>query len=109
MVPRNCLSLALDRWHESGGWLGCRRSKYWTVGHVVYVSPEGRIESYVPPGELAHPLQALVGFEAELREFDPPELARPIPISGIVWSAWLFALGATGWGVSRAWRNYRNG
>lgn len=102
--PKNCLTDALDRLHDLGGYVGVRRSEHWPVAHALHVTREGRIASYAPPGKLDHPLQALAGFEGELHDDDPAALAQPMSIAGIVVSAWLCAFGATIWAISRGLR-----
>lgn len=103
----NCLAYALARWHEHGGALRIVRSRHWGMPHVLHEAQDGTITHYVPPRDLATPLQSLWGFDGEVRVGD--NMVRgPMPLRGIVIGAWLLALGATGWAVGglirRAWR-----
>ena len=104
MIPRNCLAYALARWHTDGGALRIVRSRHWGMPHVLHEAQDGTVTHYVPPRELANPLQSLWGFDGEVRTGDT-EMRGPIPLLGIVIGAWLLALGATGWGLKRMiWR-----
>lgn len=104
-MPRNCLTHALDKLHAEGGYVRLRRSKYWSSMHVMHESVEGHLSSYVPPEDLLHPAAALLGFDGEVRDTDPIELARPMTTWGIVFSAWLLAFGVLVWAAGRWWRH----
>lgn len=104
MIPRNCLTYALDRWHLDGGYFECRRSSHWGIAHALHRGVGGEITSYVPPHKLRKPTQSLVGFEGDVALSDDAAKALPMTVLGIVVSAWIFALGATAWAL---WRSIR--
>lgn len=98
----NCLSHALTRWHTDGGALRIVRSHHWGMPHAQHEAQDGTVTHYVPPRDLAKPLQSLWGFAGEVRTGDDA-VRGPMPLPGIVVGAWLLALGATGWAVARLW------
>ena len=103
MPPRNCLTETLDRLVTDGGYFAARGSAHSTWGmHVLHISPEG-VAHYAPGATLDSPARALAGFDGLWwdRELDDP---RPVPVRAVVVSAWLLAIGATGWVVGRLWR-----
>lgn len=103
-VMDNCLTHALDQLTARGGYLAARSSAHWPVLHVLHVAADGQITHLVPPAPLRRPVQALAGFAGVVRRADDAALARPLPVGALVISAWLFALGATAWGLRRALR-----
>ena len=102
MVPRNCLSFALTRWHEDGGYIVLRKSAARATPHVLHIGDEG-LQHYSPGAPLGHPVHALIGYDGVTWDRDMAD-APPVPIRGIVVGAWLLALGATGWALCRLWR-----
>lgn len=96
----NCLSHALDRWHEHGGYLLVRRSSHWGMPHVLTVTPEG-LQHFAPGATLGHPAQSLVGFDGVAWDRDLAD-APPMPVHGIVLGSLLLFVGACGWAVRRA-------
>jgi hypothetical protein len=101
MVPRNCLTYALDAWHEHGGYFVARRSSHWGMPHVLHMTKDGEIASYSPPEKLRKPVCALVGFDGSVVEGDKATLASPISMFGIVAGSWALAFGSTWWAFSR--------
>ena len=99
----NCLSYALDKWHEEGGYIVLRKSSHWGMPHVLHEAQDGTITHYVPPRALEKPVQALWGFAGEVRVGDGA-VRGPMPLLGIVVGAWLLAIGAMGWAIGRLWR-----
>ena len=106
MSPPNCLAHALDKIVVEGGYLAARRSEYWGSMHVMHVSHDGQICSYIPPVPLEHPLKALCGFDGYTVAGDALWRARAMSPGWMVASAWLFALGVTGGAVRRAARKF---
>lgn len=106
MIPRNCLSYVLDRLATAGGYGAFRHSDHSGWGmHVLHISAEG-VAHYAPGATLDHPAEALMGFDGV--EWDR-ELAdaKPVSVRAIVISAWIFALGATAWGISKLWERIK--
>jgi hypothetical protein len=101
----NCITKALERWHEDGGYLVVRRSGYWGVPHVLTVTKEGLLH-YEPGAPLANPVQALVGYDGVTWDRDLAD-APPVPLRGIVFGSWILTVTATLWAVGRLWRRYR--
>ena len=87
----NCLTKGLDLWHKQGGYLVLRATAHpttvWQAPHVLHVSPEG-IQHFAPGATLAHPVQALVGFDGVIWDRDmadaPPMLLRGIALAAVV-------------------------
>jgi hypothetical protein len=111
----NCLGDALDRWHTRHGYIVFRCSEHawseaqprWVLPHAMHIDTAGRLTSYVPHGDLPHPLHALFpGFEGKVLDHDPAP-AAPMPLRGILIGSWLLALGATCWAVSVLWRRWK--
>lgn len=100
-MVHNCLTYALDRWIAEGGYIVWRKSEHWPVPHMLHVAPDGTISSYVPPEKLNHPLQALVGFDGEVRNTDPVLLARPMTAWGVFTGACLLLGGVLVWAAGR--------
>lgn len=102
LIPRNCLSVTLDRWHEEGGYFVARTSEHTDLfTHAMLVERDGTISNYRPPEKLCHPLQALTGFEGGAVGKDPARLARPIKL-GTAWIASLILfVGVTGWALDK--------
>lgn len=99
----NCLSFALTRWHEHGGYLVLRKSAARATPHVLWVGDEG-LQHYSPGAPLGHPVHALIGYDGVTWDREMTD-APPVPLRGIVIGAWLLALGATGWALKRMiWR-----
>ncbi len=103
MIPRNCISYALTRWHEDGGALRIVRSRHWGMPHVMHEAKDGTVTHYVPHRTLGKPIQSLWGFDGKVRKAGKVPCG-PMPLRGIVIGAWLLAIGATGWAVGRLWR-----
>lgn len=68
--------------------------------HALHISPQG-LAHYAPGATLDHPAQTLAGFDG-VRWGTELDDARPVRASVV--SAWIFALGATVWALSRLWR-----
>lgn len=101
MVPRNCLSHALDRWHAEGGYLVLRKSSARAWPHVMTVTGQG-LQHYSPGAPLGQPVHALIGFDGVVWDRDMAD-APPVPLRGIAIGALLLFVGATAWVVARLW------
>lgn len=101
MIPKNCLSLVLDRLNERGGYFVVRLSEHWRGLHVLWMSPSGELEQYSPPAKLDSPWRAFVGYEGAWVGGDRSELARPIPRLSLVAGSWTLAIGVTVWALWR--------
>lgn len=99
----NCLTHALTKWREEGGYIVFRKSEHWGVPHVLHVSTEGEFSSYVPKGRLPHPLLAIFGFEGEEIDQDNEYNAKPMKTTSIVAGSVLLLGGAVIWATGRAW------
>ena len=102
MRPRNCLHYALNEWHTDGGALRIVRSRHWGIPHVEHEAHDGTITHYVPPRDLAKPVQSLCGFDGAVRVGDD-EARGPMPMRGIIVGSWLLAAGVLLWAVSKLW------
>lgn len=102
MIPRNCLSHALDRWHTEGGYLVLRKSSARAWPHVVTVTGQG-LQHFAPGAPLGHPVHALVGYDGVVWDRELAD-APPAPLRGIVIGATLLFVGAAAWALSRLWR-----
>ena len=102
MIPRNCLSTVLGRWHEDGGYLVLRKSSARAWPHVLHVGGEG-LQHYAPGAPLGHPVHALVGYDGVLWDRDLAD-APPVPLRGIVVGTLILALGVIFWAIARLWR-----
>ena len=100
MIPKNCLSRALDILHAEGGYFIARKSANRETLHAGNVTHEG-LQHYSPGAPLAHRWSALMGFDGVSWDREVSD-APPVSKRGIVISAWIFALGATAWGIHRA-------
>ena len=102
----NCLSYALDKWHEDGGYLVIRTTAHptllWRAGHVAHIGPEG-LTHFCPGSTLGHPVQSLAGFDGVMWDRDLAD-TPPMPLRGVFLSSLILALGATGWAIGRLWR-----
>lgn len=100
---RNCLSEALIRWHEQGGYFVLRASahptQFWRAPHAIHVGPEG-IQHFAPGAPLGHPVQALVGFDGVTWDRDMAD-APPMPLRGIALAAVIGCVGALLWVAGR--------
>ena len=106
MIPRNCLSTVLDRLVSQGGYGAFRGSSHSRWGlHVLHISAEG-VSHYAPGATLDHPAEALMGFDGVAWDRELAD-AKPVAIKAIVISAWIFALGATAWAVSKLWERIK--
>jgi len=114
-VGENCLSHALDKWSGEGGYLLIVRASdhpwslrhpRWVLSHVMHMDSAGYLTSYAPEKDLAHPARALFGFEGQVSSFDASP-ANPMPVRGLLASAWLLAFGSTAWAIRRQWRKWR--
>lgn len=99
----NCLSYALNAWHEHGGALRFVRSSHWLMPHVLHEAQDGAITHYVPFRTLDKPIHSLLGFDGKVRKGDNVKRG-PMPLLGIVVGSWLLPILATGWVVGRLWR-----
>ena len=107
MIPRNCLSHALDRWHTDGGYLVLRKSSARAWPHVLHVGDEG-LQHFAPGASLGHPVHALVGYDGVVWDRELAD-APPVPLRGIVIGAVLLLVGACGWALGRMIRGRANG
>ena len=105
----NCVTESLDRWCDKGGYIAVfRRSSHWGVGHVMHIDSDGRLTSFGPEKDLAHPAAAIFGFDGVIKDYDPSP-AEPMTPRGVFVSAGLFAVLATAWCLRRAWKRWRVG
>lgn len=100
MIPKNCLSRALDILHTEGGYFIARKSSNRETLHAGNVTHEG-LQHYSPGAPLPHRWSALMGFDGVVWDREVAD-APPVSKRGIVVSAWIFALGATAWSIHRA-------
>lgn len=91
-----CLTYALDRWHQHGGRINFRRSSHWPIAHVQHTDDMSQLAHFVPPADLPTPAHALIGFWGEVLHHDT-EPCRPMSIGGIVASAFLLLAGTLVW------------
>ena len=101
LVWGQCLTFALDQWHQHGGRIHFRRSSHWPIAHVQHTDDLSQLSHFVPPGDLPTPAHALFGFWGEVLHHDS-EPCRPMPIWGIVASAVLLMFGVLFWAVITA-------
>lgn len=106
IVPPNCLSKALDRWHTAGGYIAFRKSSVRSTPHAMHIGPDG-LRHYVPKAPLPYSWSALLGFDGDLLE-EETSPAPPVPLRGVLIGVWILAIGGTVWVVDRlvrrAWR-----
>ena len=102
----NCLSHALNAWHEDGGYIVLRKSAARATPHVMHIGDEG-LQHYSPGAPLGHPFHALIGFDGVTWDREMAD-APPVPIRGIVIGSLILAVGVVGWAmgrlIRRAWR-----
>ena len=101
MIPRNCLSYALDRWHTDGGYLVLRKSAARAWPHVLHVGGEG-LQHFSPGAPLGHPVRALIGYDGVVLDRELAD-APPVPLRGVVVGTLILALGVIGWAIARLW------
>lgn len=103
----NCLSFALRRLNQEGGWVVCRRSGYSRKGmHVHHESVDGEISNYVPKEPLSSPWWAFLGFDGVVSTQDEGDLAGPVSLTTMFLGAWVLALGTNGWVALQASRKF---
>ena len=102
MIPRNCLSHALDRWYTEGGYLVLRKSAARTTPHVMHIGDEG-LQHYSPGAPPGHPVRALIGYDGVVWDREMAD-APPVPMRGIVLGSLILAVGVIGWALGRLWR-----
>lgn len=108
MIPRNCLSQVLDRCTTHNGYAAARASSHTDYAlHVAHVGPEG-FWHYTPGATLAHPVQALYGFDGVAWDRDMAD-APPMKVSAIVVGATILVIGVYAWAVARWWRGVWHG
>lgn len=104
-----CLTYALDRWHQHGGRINFRRSSHWPIAHVQHTDDMSQLAHFVPPADLPTPAHALIGFWGEVLHHDMAP-CRPMPIWGIVVSAVLLLFGVLFWAakttIKKLFRSY---
>ena len=99
----NCLSYALSKWHEDGGYLVLRKSAARAWPHALHIGDEG-LQHYSPGAPLGHPVRALIGYDGVTWDREMAD-APPVPIRGIVLGTLILAVGVIGWGFKRmSWR-----
>ena len=97
----NCLSFALTRWHEDGGYLVLRKSAARAWPHVLHVGSDG-LQHFAPGAPLGHPVHALVGYDGVVWDRELAD-APPVPLRGIVVGALLLCVGALAFSIARLW------
>lgn len=102
---RNCLTVALDRWVEQGGYIVLRKSAARPWPHVLHVSDEG-LQHFSPGAPLGHPVRALMGYDGVAWDRELTD-APPVPLRGVVVGGLLLAGGVLLWAVQRGWRAVR--
>lgn len=100
MIPKNCLSSVLDRLSTDGGYFVARLSEHWDGMHVLWMSPDGKLEQYAPPEKLKTRFHSFIGYEGAWIVGDKPKHAKPIPILSLVINSWILAIGTTAWAIS---------
>ena len=99
---KNCLTAALDRWHQQGGYIVLRKSAARAWPHVLHVGDEG-LQHFAPGAPLGHPVRALVGYDGVVWDREMAD-APPVPIRGIMIGSMILAVGVLGWAMGRLWR-----
>lgn len=103
----NCLTHALDRLIEHGGYLSLRCSHNWDVLHAIWQDARrAEISNYVPPKRLRCPAQSILGFEGVVVTTDECGVRRITP-NGVVASAFLFFWIALAWRIGLFFRKGR--
>lgn len=86
-MRKSCLTFALDRLLNEGGYLLLRKSIHWEVAHVMHLDKDKEtIEHFVPCEELQRPWHALFGFDGKEAKGDADPADR-MSVGGIVGSA----------------------
>lgn len=98
---KNCLTAALDRWHQQGGYIVLRKSAARAWPHVLHVGDEG-LQHFAPGAPLGHPVRALAGYDGVVWDRDMAD-APPVPLRGVVVGALLLACGVMVWAIKIAW------
>ncbi len=101
-MMKNCLTAALDRWHQQGGYIVLRKSAACAWPHVLHVGDEG-LQHFAPGAPLGHPVRALIGFDGVTWDREMAD-APPVPLRGVVVGALLLACGVMVWAAMRRWR-----
>ena len=101
-MMKNCLTAALDRWHQQGGYIVLRKSAARAWPHVLHVGDEG-LQHFAPGAPLGHPVRALVGYDGVVWDRDMAD-APPVPLRGVVVGTLILALGVIFWAIARLWR-----
>lgn len=68
-----CLSYALGKWKEEGGYLLLGSSVHWCIPHVLHMTNDGVISHYVPDKLLKAPWYSVFGFKGKVIEQDTTE------------------------------------
>lgn len=103
----NCLTHALQLWHEQGGYLVLRKSAVRSTAHVMHIGGEG-LQHYAPGAPLGHPVQALVGYDGVTWDRELAD-APPMSLRGIVLSSAIGFFGVLCWAVKRKLSEVRRG
>lgn len=103
LIPRNCLSMMLDRCTTHPGYAVFRASDHTDLAlHCLHVGPDG-LWHYAPGATLGHPVQALCGFDGVVWDRDMAD-APPMSVRSIVVGSTLLCIGVYAWAISRCWR-----
>ena len=109
LVWGQCLDYALTLWNTIGGRINFRASTHWPIAHAEHSNDESELTHFAPRDDLKTPVHALIGFYGEVLHHDPAP-CRPMPILGIVASAWLLLFGVHIWAgkttIKKLFRSY---
>ena len=96
-----CLFYALDKVHETGGYVGFGMSTHWQLQHTGhYDNLKHEFTAFVPPADLPQPWHAALGFLGSVKVGDN-EYRKPMS-KKVMWRGIMaLALGFWVWRIKR--------